>query len=275
MFGAKGGTHNLGLKRARQHTGFVLGTLAGMRTPLAARSALVALFLVVLGLGLTGCDARQEDKDEINQLLFDLNYYNNAANGAAIVEVFDEDSFRHNEELLKAGLDGSEKEVRALPISDRLEVLRMRARATRAELEKLDGRGYAQFSTSRGWYITPPKERSEDALERFRFSEDGKEAWAYLVVDGEKVDVRFHFVKEGGRWRIDERRAMRSMDRFYAAEAREFGMSEDEYLLDLLEEETGKPVPKTVWQPMRGGAGGAGGVGGAGGIEDTDGGGGE
>src|SRR3954465_10187855 len=100
--------------------------------PMNFRSCCAALFLVFSCALIAGCDARAADKEEIQQVYEDFNDCNNNRNGDSIVSYFTKESFEHNERMLKVGLDGSPEEVRAMPLNDRLEVLRMRLQATRA-----------------------------------------------------------------------------------------------------------------------------------------------
>ncbi len=216
-----------------------------MRTLLFVWCALVAF----LGPA-TGCDSRADDKQDMEVLVQTLDSCNNASDGNGILGIFTQSSFTNNDKLIKLALEGTEAQVKALHMCDRIEVLRMRLRATREELSKLRGQEYTRFATSRGWYVMPPAERATATLDRFRFNAAGDEAWAYLVHDGERSDTKIHFIKEGGLWRYDEPEAMIAYSRDCQRAARVEGMSENQYILMMLEEETGKEVPETVWQPM-------------------------
>lgn len=210
-------------------------------------SSIVLLLLLVL----TGCDARSADKEEIRAVFQQLEDCNQAADGKNVLAVFTKSSFDHNEQLLKMGLDGTPEQVRALPPADMEEVLRMRLRATREELEKLDGRQYAEFGTGRGWYRRPSSSLSEQRLTKFTFTPDGREARAQVIADGVRTDTRIHFILEDGAWRYDEALAMREFDRDYRAAARDEGLKVHQFILNNLEDETGKEVPDSVWQPLR------------------------
>lgn len=214
--------------------------------------AMRTLFVALLSLSwiLSGCDTRAQDKEDMIVLMQTLDSCNNASDGNNILGIFTQSTWAHNDRLIKLGLEGTEAEVKALPLFDRMEVLRMRLRSNREELSKLKGMEYTRFATSRGWYVTPVEQRAESTLDRFKFSAAGDEAWAYLVVDGEPTQTKIHFIKEGGEWRYDEPEAMIAYGRDYAREARQEGMSENEYIILVLEEEIGREVPDSVWQPL-------------------------
>jgi hypothetical protein len=211
--------------------------------------ALVSLLFLIL----TGCDARSDDRKEMRAVFARLNECNRAADGDGIVDVFTKSSFARNEELVKLGLDGTASQVKALPPNDMMEVLRMRLRSTRPELARLDGRGYVRYATSNGWYVRPPAELSDETLTGFTFTKDAREARAQVVSDGKKVPTRIHFIVEDNAWRYDEPEAMGEFDRDMHKWARQERMSIEELVLSLLEDELGKEIPSTVWDPMPGG----------------------
>jgi hypothetical protein len=198
---------------------------------------------------LTGCDAHLDDTREIREVYADLEFCYNARDGAKVVTLLTRDTFDHYDRLLKLGLDAKPDEVRALPPMDKMEVLRMRLLGRSAELARMNGRQYIEFATSQGWYITPPDERTDDRLERFRFG--AGEATAELVMDGWRTGARFRFVKEDGAWKIDEPVSLASWDSVFRQIARDEGMTVDELIFDLLEDEVGHEIPESVWQPMR------------------------
>ncbi len=210
---------------------------------------LLAAVLTVL-LSLAGCDARAADKEEISAIYDQLDQCNNNKDGTGVLTVFTKASFPRYEPLIKIALDGTPEQVRALPPTDRTEVLRMRLRATRAELAGLNGMEYTRFATGRGWYVSPDGGQVQSTLTRFRFNKTATEATAELVSDGERSGMRFRFIKEDDYWKYDEPFAIELYDRDLRRAARDEGVSEEQFILDLLEEEIGKEVPATVWEPM-------------------------
>jgi hypothetical protein len=199
---------------------------------------------------LIGCDDKAADKEDIRAVWQQLDTCNNAADGNGVVAVFTESSFAANVKLMKVGLDGTPAQVKALPAFDRMEVLRMRLLSNRAEISKLDGRGYVRFATSKGWYVMPSEDRTKDTLPKITFSKSGTEAWANIVSEGKRTGMRLHFVKEGGQWKYDEPEAMVEYSRLLADEARAAGVSENDFIIDVLEEELGRKIPASIWDPM-------------------------
>jgi hypothetical protein len=198
---------------------------------------------------LAGCGKHAADEAQIKQVFAQFDNANNNSDGAAVVQLFTDETFQHYSRLLGLGLNATEQQVRALPGADMFEVLLMRAKASRADLEKLDGRGYVQFATSKGWYVEPPSERTEDTLRRFDF--DTNWATAELYSDGESAGITYAFEKVDGTWKINERAGFESISKFIDKTAREVGMSKDEFVVFALEEHLGQDLPSTVWSPMK------------------------
>lgn len=178
-----------------------------------------------------------------------MDHYNNTKNGKAILGVFTGETFEGYERVIKVALDGTKDEVSALGPSDRMEVLRIRTRAKRAEVEKLNGRQYCEFATSRGWYVRPLSDRTEDTLRRITIN--GDTATADLHSDGEPTRVKLRFVRQDGAWRFDEPDAFKQWDREWIELAREEGITVNDLILEELATELGKEVPDSAWRPMK------------------------
>ena len=150
---------------------------------------------------LAGCDSRAEDRGALVDVMEAIDDCNNRADGKAILELVTRESVERYGELVRLGLDGTREEVLTRGPNDQLEILRMRARAKRSELEKLSPRQYVAFATSRGWYRQPESDRGTTSLREIRFGPSG--ATAEPVLDGEPVGERIRFVEEDGRWKLD------------------------------------------------------------------------
>lgn len=198
---------------------------------------------------LAGCGKNAEDKAQIREVVARLDNANNSSDGATAAAIFTDETFRFYEQLLPIGLNGTEGQVRALPSAEMLEVLLMRARGTRKELEKLDGRGYVEYGTSKGWYVTPPADRTEDTLRNWQFGNGW--AKAEVVSDGEPTGIVNRFEKVDGAWKIDERDSFASVSRLLDKLASEAGVERTDFVLLVLEERLGEPVPGSVWKPMK------------------------
>ncbi len=203
-----------------------------------------AVFGLACVLMSAGCEDPEAAKVNGAYNAYEMAGVNRDAEGA--VRVLTRASLDAYVPLIKVALDGKEEEVRALPPSARLEVLQMRARGTRAQLAKLDGPGYVRMATAAGWYShTAPENPLK--LEELKVHGDwavGKDRW------GDRLTVRYYFLKEEGAWKLDEVRAFSEQTPAIEAAAREAEMTVDELLLAILEDLTGVPPPESIWKPM-------------------------
>jgi hypothetical protein len=151
--------------------------------------------------------------------------------------------------VIKVALDGTKEEVQALGPTQRLEVLLIRLMAKRKDVERLDGREYCEFATSRGWYVTPPLEQTNDTLKKITVR--GNNASGQLYSDGQKTGLTMRFVKQGGKWRFDEPDAVAQWDRTWQQAASLEGASVTKLILEELEVRTGKEVTDAIWKPMK------------------------
>src|SRR5262245_29571826 len=110
-----------------------------------------ALMACATGL-LAGCEQHTAEKGEIKRVFAASQDLKEQRDGEGLAEVYTAGSFERYDELIKLALDGDEKSVRALGPMDKIDVLRMRCRATRKELKGQDGRAFVEWACSGGWF---------------------------------------------------------------------------------------------------------------------------
>ena len=211
---------------------------------------LTILIAAISLLFLPACNNEHaQDEKDLAKLAESLDDFNNHSNGEGVAGIFSKNTFELYDRLLKVGLNGTAQQVRALPPAEQFEVLLMRIKGSRAEVAKLDGRGYVVYGTSKGWYITAFEDRTTDTLKHFKFSDT--DATADLYSDGEKSGLRMRFVKEDGVWKIDETYFYDSLSAFITKNSREAGISVEEFLTLVLDDHLKGQVPDNPWQPMK------------------------
>jgi len=77
----------------------------------------------------------------------------------------------------------------------------------------------------------------------------GDLARGWVVVDGEPTQGVLQFAREGGRWKFDLEFAMKSSAGLIAAIASQNGVSEDDVILQLLEQGAQRTVGPEIWRP--------------------------
>jgi hypothetical protein len=217
--------------------------------PIMKLNTLAGLLVLLGALLLVGCDRHAADKAQIRQTHASVNACNDNSDGAGMLPLMTEKSFAYYDRLRQIALDGAADKVRGLDPADRLEVLTVRARAKRADIAKLDGRGYVKFCTAQGFYATAPEDRGTSTLRSFKFGNDT--ATAEMVEDEEPTGIRLRFVREEGAWKVDEEHNMTELSRFLERSAAKAGVSTDRICEMILEEKLDGEVPQSVWQPMK------------------------
>lgn len=206
---------------------------------------LISTLLTFIGL-LAACDNQSPDRRAIEAVWASWDRVNLNRDGEGAAKLYSSSTLEHYARVLKLGLDAKPDELARLTPMELREIATMRNRATREDLEKLDGRGYARFAAASGWYdidsggdakLGPIKITGDIAGADVRF--DGRKAW------------RVQFVREGGEWKLDETTMYDFSSQAYRDEAKEAGLSLQDYFEALEEDETGQPVSKDLWQPMK------------------------
>ena len=162
---------------------------------------------------------------------------------AASLEV-DENTVRYYGTLRTTALVAPD--AHALPIVDKIIVLRARAEMTPDELSSLDGRAFVAHALSRGWIVTSQLARA--SLGTIRVIGDGAEA--QLLVGKVAAPTPFSFRREKGKWRVDLTAFNAASGAALSALATGRKLSEDELALRMLTELLGHPAPESVWRPM-------------------------
>ncbi len=217
-----------------------------------------ALLSVVMAAGLWGCDAHAADKQALQALIDTHAKANEAKDGATIARILSQNTFDHYERNLKLALDGTKAEVYAASASDRMEIARIRMLMNRRQIEKMTGKEYAVYSTSQGWYSFgfDPGEVLGVDLTNFKFA--GKDT-AYAQPRGGRrnkaLPHRYTFIKEGGSggdWKYDETSSYEHWSQELEEDARRSNREINLFILELVAEDTGKPVNKSLFdRPMR------------------------
>ncbi|MFM9996540.1 MAG: hypothetical protein ACKVU4_12165 [Phycisphaerales bacterium] len=200
---------------------------------------------------LPACEQEPPEADELRALVARIDAANQNADGATATASFTEGSIARYARRMELALNGKRKDVEALDAWDMSEVLRMRVRARRNDIEGLDPRAYVAFATSQGWYVQDESLQTE--LRSIRVSGDTAYATARYTDEygGEYESEMLTFRREDGVWKLDEDSWRGTFNRLTAERAADEGVSIAEALLMMIEEETGKPNPITVWSPMR------------------------
>jgi hypothetical protein len=211
-----------------------------------------ALPILLLGAILLfgGCDKHAGDKQAIRDVFYQYFTVGEIKSGAQAAGIVTGNTIEYYRRLVKWGLNGKKEDLAKLTPFDRLEIVRMRNRATRAQLKDLDGAGYIFFATAQGWYAVGGDVDFFE-LGLIRIKPDGAEATAQMLFRGEMIGHFAVFRKENDDWKLDETSLFPFYNKVVSILASEDGMPVDEAIMRWEEEDSHKPVPPTIWDPMK------------------------
>jgi len=208
---------------------------------------LVPVFLVVAAAaGTSGAAAQPTERAAIAASLAAYQAALSAGRGTEAAEQVSSDTVAYYEHIREQALHGSEQAVRADSLFDRINILTMRHYMGAAELESLDGRGLIARAIDLGLV----DKNSTGALELGEVEVTGDEATAVYLYRGQPTPYRLHFVREEGRWRVDLLSFMRIGEPALKAVADKAGVPEDQFILDLLQQVSGRAPADDIWQPL-------------------------
>jgi len=80
---------------------------------------------------------------------------------------------------------------------------------------------------------------------------DGEHATIAGLADGKPSADRLTMVRESGAWRLDLVPLMVGANAYFKKAAADSGMSEDDFVLMIVERMADRPVPQTIWNPPK------------------------
>lgn len=218
----------------------------------------LALLLGLLPLLTTsaGCDSRAT---EVKETMTRLIHATEARDAETVASLYTRSTYEHYDDVLRLAREATREQIGRLSMHERLEVLHMRHSMTLAEMKSLDGCAYIKKCVRDGsWQV-------EWGVEDYgKVKVTGNSAWMEVKEPDRRItragrrwledkrqafNIRFYF--EGEEWKLDETSLLDLWDRLLLTESRSSGMMQDEFLFALLEESSGKPVSKSIWDPPR------------------------
>lgn len=243
--------------------------LRGMTATIRFR-VLASVVLLLFGVGLPACDKHAEQKKAIREVYDTYNQTAESGDGPGQAAVLSANTLTHYDKLLKIGLNGKADEVMALSPSAQHEILAMRNRATRKQLQGYTGKGYVIHAVKQGWWSGFGDD--EWKLRSIKVNGDSAEARivedipTYTISQSYRSSLRssariernrkpreypIRFVCEDGKWKVDETTLFPRFDAEATAAAKAYRVSMRDFLMAWEEDESGKEVTMKIWDPMK------------------------
>jgi hypothetical protein len=247
---------------------------------MSASIRILSLLSIVLSLLLTGCDKSAADRQAIQKLWTDIEKANTSQDGISVGIMYSKSTYDHYTRLIKLAVSGTRGEVLKEPPSAIAEILGMRLKYKKKQLEKFDGRGFIAYATSQGGWNTGAdgmilksfkftgdtcnaKMYDEAAMQEYRdakttpsFTLRSRRRFGWMSTGRSRniekpPEIPVRFVREDGLWKLDETSMFPNTDNLLLAMAREERMKLPDLLVELALAEHDGPVPKDLWEPMK------------------------
>jgi hypothetical protein len=206
-----------------------------MKRVLLAAACLSALIVV------PGCD---DLETEVRDTFAQYSAARNNRDLNTVLEMTDPKYIDHLDYIVKMARTGEKDRVLRMTAAERLQLVMMRNRLTKAELAAMDGKGWLGRKIQEGWTRDfdeePELQLGEISIKRPR-------AFASLVVDGADTPFKLEFVKTGDKWVIDPTPYEELINQVLRKIVKT-AQSEDAFILNAERAATGKPVNAMIWE---------------------------
>ncbi len=140
---------------------------------------------------------------------------------------------------------GTKRELKKLPIGEQLQILIMRLRMPRQQLQTMDGRQAFIYAVTAGWSGS----EGLSSLETARATVRGPLASSPTLRMQRRLKGDFRYRLEDGRWKLDVTELFQNSQAAFTKIAKESGMKEAEFIEALLEQALGTAPPPQMWVP--------------------------
>jgi len=191
------------------------------------RALLAAVSLCALALNVSAADSAA-DAASIRKTFGDYQKALLDGDGAKAAEVVSARTIAYYDDALTQALSTPREKLAKLDIITKLMVLRLRHEFDKARLTGMSGRELLVFAVDKGWI----SKSSVASFEGLEIEVDGPKASAEVAAfPGVPL---FHFVKEGGQWKLDLVESFGLAGQAFGQEVAKSGMPEEEFLLRIL-----------------------------------------
>jgi hypothetical protein len=184
--------------------------------------------------------------DDVKQSFRDYKTAILTSNGDAAAEVVTRASREYFRKLADHALTLDRDGLHAIHLSDRIYTLLLRQSLERAELERMSGSDLVSLAVDEGWI----GKNGASRLELGNYQVEGDAATGTILrPDGGETPFQIAFARENGRWLLDLAALMNLTRTAFEYSVQQSGLSEDEYVLLILEQGTGRKPGPAIWSP--------------------------
>lgn len=178
-----------------------------------------------------------------------FNGYKNAIlsdQGKTAVSFVDSRTVKYYTDILQKTKTLDSAGIDKLSIMDKLTILMVRHRATKEEIIQLDGKSLLVYAIERGMV-------GKNSVQQISIGEiiiRGNMAEGQIIVGEAPTSLAYNFYKENGAWKMDITSVLPEGNTAMKKVVKDSGQPENEFLIMLLENATGKEPVKDIWKPI-------------------------
>lgn len=178
-----------------------------------------------------------------------FNGYKNAIlsdQGKTAVTFVDSRTVKYYTDILQKTKTLDSAGIDKLSIMDKLTILMLRHRATKDEIMQLDGRSLLVYAIERGMV-------GKNSVQQLSIGEvmiRGNMAEGQIIVGEAPTSLAFNFYKENDAWKMDITSVLPEGNTAMKKVVKDSGQPENQFLVMLLENATGREPLKDIWKPI-------------------------
>lgn len=171
-----------------------------------------------------------------------------ASDGAAVADVVTQESRDYFRTLADQALTLDREGLHQIHLSDRIYALLLRHNLEPAALERMSGAEVVSHAVDAGWI----GREGADKLELGNYQVEGDVASGTILrPEGGETAFKIAFARQEGRWRLDLVALMKLTRVAFDYSLQQSGLSEDDFVLLMLEDVTGRKPGPEIWSPPR------------------------
>ncbi|MGF1631149.1 MAG: hypothetical protein ACFCUT_16875 [Kiloniellaceae bacterium] len=203
-------------------------------------------FLLLVLLFVLPWPAAAAPLDEVRKSFLDYKTAILTADGDAAAAVVTRDSQAYFRQLADQALTLDRDALHRIHLSDRIYAMLLRHSLEAAELQRMSGSDVVSFAVDEGWIGKEGASR----LQLGNYQVEGDAATGTILQpDGSETPFKMQFVREEGRWLLDLVALMHLTRTAFEYAVQQSGLGEDEFVLLMLEQGTGRKPGPEIWSP--------------------------
>ena len=170
-----------------------------------------------------------------------------ARNAEKVVELVDRNTIGYYDRILSHAIEADSSKVRDFELFDQLIVLGIRQSVPAEKITGMDARALFIYTIEQGMI-------GEGNLQDLNVGEvealSDSSARAQVTVHGQPQPLFFYFNRENGVWKIDLTSMFPEARTVVIKQMERTGLSQDEYIYETIELQTGQKPRPDLWQPV-------------------------